>query len=227
MELAAGEYASQLEAISPNDPHGTEAYLTSHGLTLGIAASELYRLGLVTSPLPGDERFRGMLSIPYLTPAGVAAITFRKLATHGNNVPKFSQYAGQKKRLYNVNAYFAAGESIGLAEGEIDAIVATEILGLPTLGIPGAKVWHDKRKIWAPVLKDFRSVIVFTDGDPEDSRTGQRPGLELSRAIAETLGWRVRIIECPEGEDVSSMVAKGETETLRRQVFPDKRRDGG
>ena len=60
---------------------GAIGYLRDHAIDQAIAIK--YELGFVAEPLPGDERFQGMLSIPYLTPAGVQAIKFRSLNASG------------------------------------------------------------------------------------------------------------------------------------------------
>lgn len=203
---ASETYARQLEKVSPvRDTYGAIPYLTEHGL--GYAAAMRYQLGIVDEPMPGDDQFRGMLSIPYLSRAGVMALKFRQLAQGAS--PKYQQRAGQKVRLYNVAAYFAADDVIGLAEGEIDAISATESLGLPTIGIPGTQMWAANERTWRPVFKDFRAVVLFRDGDTA--------GREMSKELASAIGWRLRTVACPDGMDVSSAVAAGLADELRHQ----------
>jgi hypothetical protein len=187
-------------------------YLRSHAVTFALATS--YQLGYVGQPLQGDEGFTGALSIPYLSRAGVTSIKFRRLRDEG---PKFLYHIGQKQRLYNSLAYFAADGVIGITEGEIDAIVATEVIGIPSIGIPGAETWKENADVWGPVFRDFGTVIMFADGDPVNPKTGARPGRELAKRISATVGWRVHIVECPEGEDVSSMAASGRAGELRER----------
>jgi hypothetical protein len=183
--------------------------LTDHGAgTLAIAKG--YHLGIVLHPLPGDERFTGWLSIPYQTPRGVKGIRFRNLS---GNEPKIGQHNGQPGRLFNTKAYFADSSVIGIAEGEIDAIVATERLGLPTMGVPGSQMWAAHKGIWAPLFKNFRRVLVLRDGD--------QAGKDLADQITETLKLRARVIDMPDGEDVSSMVAKGREQELTKQFGGD------
>lgn len=162
----------------------------------------------MAEPLPGDEQFRGMLAIPYLTHGGTRGIKFRNLT----GKPKFLHHPGQKARLFNVEAYFAADDTIGIAEGELDAIVATERLGVPTLGIPGAENW--RADIWGPLFKDFGRVIVFADGDDAGRRAAAR--------ITETIGWRAVVVQCPDGEDISSMAAQNRTDELMARIRSDK-----
>jgi hypothetical protein len=206
LEQTARKYHEQLinNTNNLNGPMlGVISYLREHGIGEKDIAIR-YRLGVVSYPLVGDERFQGSLSIPYLTTGGVRAIKFRKF----RGDIKFDAPLGQAPRLYNTAAYFKADKVIGLTEGEIDAIVATERLGIPCMGIPGAEVWRNKRETWAPLLKDFETVFVFADGDDA--------GDNLSYAITESIGMRGRVIRSPDGEDVSSMVASGRGDELTR-----------
>jgi DNA primase len=180
-------------------------YLKDHSVTFQMA--QKYQLGYVADPLPGDERFRGALAIPYLSTKGVTALRFRLFG----RASKIGQHKGQASRLYNTPAYFAAGETLGLAEGEIDALVATEVLGIPTLGVPGVENFKD---FWLPGLKDFTSVFIFGDGD--------QAGRDFSEEMAERIGWRGRIIRLPDGEDISSLAAKGQLGGLRAQMTTDE-----
>lgn len=192
-------------------------YLSEHGIE-SYAIAQQYQLGVVIEPLDGDETFKGMLVFPYITKNGIKGLKFRRL---DGGKPKNMVPEGQKPRLYNTAAYFDAGDTIGISEGEADAIAATERLGVPTLGVPGAENWTPNKRIWAPLFKNFQKVLVFTDGDRINPETGLRPGEELGKAIQESLSWRVQIIKCPEGEDVSSMVASGNAEHLIKQFGSD------
>lgn len=193
-------------------------YLSEHGIG-GWHIVRKYGLGVVIEPMQGDENFTGMLVFPYITPHGVRSMKFRRL---DEGKPKNMQHSGQAGRLYNSNAYFDAGDVIGIAEGEADAIAATECLNIPTVGVPGAEHWVSHRKVWAPIFKNFLKVLVFTDGDPVNPQTNLRPGEEMGKAIAESLGWRARIIKCPENQDVSSMVAADRAEELIKQFGDDE-----
>lgn len=218
---ASRMYHAQLKNDLRENPESrVGSYLSEHGLSpispAGFSVIKRYQLGLVVKPInKGDERFTGMLAIPYLTKAGVRAIRFRNL---NGGKPKFAQHTGQTGRLYNTNAYFDADSVIGIAEGEIDAIMATERLHIPTIGIAGVEMWTAYRKIWSPGFKDFPTVFVFTDGDPVNELTQERPGEELGKAIQESLGFKAKIVSCPEGQDVSSMVARGRANELLEQM---------
>lgn len=207
LEHASGTYARQLEQNARDDRlAGARSYLSEHGVSYALARK--YRLGFVLDPLGGDERFTGMLSIPYLSPAGVTALKFRALSEGGT---KYAKHAGEENRLYNTAAYFDAGTTIGVTEGEMDAIAATEHLGVPSLAVPGVHSWKEP---WAPLFRDFTEVIVFADGD--------QAGREFAYGLAESIGWRARVVRCPDDEDVSSMAAKGRADELRALVSTSK-----
>ena len=201
LELASKTYHNQLGAgkLAGSLPSGVLDYFNSHALTWPILGK--YRIGYVVAPLPGDERFTGTLSIPYLSRSGVVSLKFRSLTISSG---KYAQASGQRGRLYNTNSYFDAGTTIGISEGEIDAVSATEHLGLPTMGVPGAQGWQDS---WKIVLRDFTMVFVFADGD--------QAGKQFAYDVADTVGWRARVVECPDGEDVSSMCASGRAAELQ------------
>lgn len=199
---AAAEAA--LSSASHGDPRGSNIrrYLNEHGIT-SYDIVRKYRLGL-----HGNR-----LSIPYLTPAGVIGIVLRCVDDHGSGPgrncdgahPGIGKYMpireGQEKELYNVAAFHDAEDVIGTDEGEIDAIVATEILGIPTVGIPGATQWKAK-PWWRLAFSDYRRVLNFADGD--------EAGKKLSEAVKSGISREAyHLVRCPAGEDVSSMVAAG------------------
>lgn len=200
MERASKVYHEQLRA-SGRSLDGVISYLDDHGIRDWVIA-EKYMLGAVVEPMAGDEQYLGSLAIPYLTPSGVANVKFRSLANDG---PKYTGIRGQKARLYNPAAYHDAGDVVGITEGEIDAIAATERVGVPSLGVPGASNWLD---IWTPLFKDFTTVLVFADGD--------EPGRAWAARASDQIGWRARIVQCPDGEDVASMAASGRAEELQK-----------
>lgn len=180
--------------------------MEDHGIN-DFRTVEKYRLGYVADPLPGDEGFHGRIAIPYLSKTGVVNIKFRRIGEQG---PKYLYHPGQKHRLYNTNVYHTAEHTIGLCEGEIDAIVATERLRVPTMGIPGSKAWQGNASSWRPIFKDFRRVFVFADGDDA--------GSNLASEVAESLGFRARVVQCDPGFDVASTVTKGDLDRLQQLI---------
>jgi len=199
LALAKETYAKQMR--NPSVSAGAIRYLTEHGIG-EYAIAERYGLGYVAEPLPGDERFTGMLAIPYLHGDSVVAIKYRNLGSG----PKYAQHHGQKSRLYNADAFFRAEHVVGIAEGEADAIAASERVGIPSFGVPGVDTWGKMSTVWRPIFKDFQHVMIFADGD--------EAGRGFATEVAEDLGWRARIVQCPDGEDVGSMCAAGRAEEL-------------
>lgn len=172
-----------------------------------------YQLGIVEDPMPGDEQYQGMLVIPYLTLAGVRGLKYRCIQNHkckDHGHPKYSQPHGQAQRLYNALAYFGGHDTLGVCEGELDAITASEHLGIPTVGVPGASQWKQQGKYWSLVLKDFATIVVFADGDP--------PGKQLAAVIAADAGPGSRLVICDEGHDINSMVVAGLGDDLKRKA---------
>ena len=204
---AMRRYQTALANVRPdNDKLGVIGYLTRHGISFNVAQN--YQLGLVIDPVNGDERFAGTLSIPYLTPRGIKAMRYRSLVD--GDGPKYNTAKGQKPRLYNTKAYFAANDTIGLSEGEIDSIVATETLGIATMGIPGCQAWQSNEDIWLPLFRDYTQIIIFIDGDSAGDGLGSR--------LVDSLTWRAKPIRCPDGEDVVSMCASGNGHVLREAI---------
>lgn len=202
MERAASCYNGQLGTVRPgNDPNGVIGYLRDHAIDHAVAMK--YQLGYVAEALPGDARFTGMLAIPYQSPKGVTAIKFRDVSSR--RTAKYAQHSGQKHRLYNTPAYHVADGVIGITEGEMDAIAATERLGLPAIGVPGTQHWDSR--LWKPLFKDFQQVVILADGDDA--------GKDFAVQLADDLGWRAMIAQCPAGEDVSSMAAAGRVAELQ------------
>lgn len=206
--IATDRYAENLEGVLP--------YLESRGITEAIAHSR--GLGLVRDPILEHKHARDRLSIPYVTPAGPVAMSFRCVIDHNckeenlrlqaiNKKWKHSKYvkpAGQDPELYGVRDAFKDSRDIHIAEGEIDTIVLSELCGLPALGISGAKYWLPW---WVEVLRDFRKVFVYCDGD--------EAGEQLGNKIQKELGLAAILIKLPDGEDVNSIYLMGGADALR------------
>lgn len=200
----------------------TIKYLRDHAIEKNLV--EKYRLGFVNPAEPADRRYTGWLAIPYMTQAGVVAIKYRCVEDHDHKVHggKYGQPEGQEPWIFNPQAFFDAEDTIGIAEGEIDAIVATEYLDLPTIGIPGVDNWTANRKSWRRTLEDYSTILIFVDGDSPrtDPITGRvhQPGRDMAKAISSDVRGRARLVYCDAGEDVASMVASGRLETLKERA---------
>lgn len=159
MEEATSVYQAQLTLHA-------ELYLASRGLTDEAVAGS--RLGVVEDPMPGHERYRGRLAIPYLSADGHPVdIRFRCLEDHkcvGHG--KYETRADHPARVYNVGAITQADDVIHVAEGELDTIILNQI-GLPAIGLPGAANWSGKHR---RLLAGFSRVWVW--GDPDEAGAG-------------------------------------------------------
>jgi hypothetical protein len=211
LAMRAKRYHDQL--VNVDTGQAGRSYLDSRGLgTLEIARK--YALGYVADPAPGDELFRGMLVLPYLTRDGVRAIKYRCLADHDcKEVPQHSKYnqpPGQEQRLYNALAYFSGTDMLGWCEGEIDAITASECLGVSTIGIPSASLWKKNGLYWQLITRDFGVNVIFGDGDP--------PGMAMAKEIANDAGQSARLVICDDKQDVNSMVLAGKASVLKRKA---------
>lgn len=225
---AVTKYAHLLQdrsAVAPGDLLGrwtrTTDYLKAHGLTPAIA--EKYRLGFVNPARKIDRPHAGDLMIPYMTKAGIVTYRYRCTKNHVCKDVEFHNKYDQPKgiplHIFNPQAFFDAGNTIGIAEGEIDAIAATEILDLPTVGIPGIEAWKSNHKSWKRCFDDYENVIVWVDNDPPSRMYPQGPGKAMAGWIQDDIGGdRCLLVTCDQGEDVSSMVAKGHSDVLRERA---------
>ena len=149
------------------------SYLQARGITQ--EAANTFLLGSVVDPIAGHELGEGMLSIPYITPAGVVGIKFRRL---DEGTPKYLWPTGQKIGLYNVKDLHIGGDTIAICEGEIDTLVLSGVVGIPSVGVAGVSQW----KPWFPKLFEaYSRVIVFADNDVKAD--GKNPGQELAKRI--------------------------------------------
>lgn len=176
-------------------------YLRSRALEDAIGP---FRLGVVRDPDPLHADYEGRLAIGYLTPTGVVSMRFRCLEDHDcreDGCPKYIQPSGEPTHIYNVDALHKADTVIGVCEGELDAITATQA-GLHSVGIPGAHNW---KPFWYRLFDDFGQVIILGDGD----KAGRGFASKLAHSIP---GGEAKVL--PEGHDVNSYVAEHGPEAL-------------
>lgn len=204
-EQAATAYSKQLA-----DDTAAQAYLMTRRISPADAAT--FRLGVVREPLVGHEDYRGRLSIPYVTPAGVVNFTFRCIVIECDRCGKESKEGGHPKywatsldrNLYNVLALETESQTIHVTEGELDALTLT-IAGLPAVGVPGADNWQ---KHWAICLSDFAEVYVWGDADA----AGYKFATKLEKLL------RARRVALPRGKDVNRVYVDGGASALRALV---------
>lgn len=204
--------------------HLVETYLASRGIPIEVAYE--WRLGYVADPLPEHERERGRLVIPYLTPGGVVDIKFRCLENHDCKKyeeevqertsnkhfhhRKYDNETGSTARLFGVLNLKADSDVLCLCEGEMDTLVCSSIVGVPAVGISGAKKWKSH---WAYVFEGYGEIVVLRHGD--------QAGREMAEMVSGRL-YNTRIAPLPEGEDVNSFVQKYGVDAFReRSGFGD------
>lgn len=209
MQLPSSEqrlWLEQLVSSSQRDlaaDTAAQEYLTRRGFTGPVA--EHWRLGLVTSPPVGAERYRGRLCLPYLTPAGVVNARFRCLQQHSHKEAGHGKYIGLEgfeTNLFNVMDLAKPGDAICVTEGELDAITLS-MCGIPAVAVPGATNWKDHFK---RCLDDFPETYVFGDGDTA--------GRGLNKKLINDV--RAIPVRMPKGEDVNSLYLTGGASALRR-----------
>lgn len=182
------------ERYSSNLTTQARSYLEGRGLTEAVIST--FHLGSVVEPSAGHELATGMLSIPYITPAGVVGIKFRRI---DDGSPKYLWPTGQKIGLFNVPDLHKASSMIAICEGEIDTIILSGIVGIPAVGVAGVSQW----KPWFPKLfESYSRILIFADNDVKED--GRNPGQELAKRIKEDLD-RAEIIHLPSNTDVNDI----------------------
>jgi DNA primase len=180
-----------------------QEYLTKRGFTEAVANQ--WRLGLVTSPPVGYERYTGRLVIPYLTPSGVVNARFRCLRQHDCKEAGHGKYVGLEgfeTSLFNVLDLSRPGDAVCVTEGELDAITLS-MCGIAAVAVPGATNW---KKHFGRCLDDFSKVFVLGDGDTA--------GAGLNKKLINDV--RAIPIRMPKGHDVNSLYLEGGADALRR-----------
>lgn len=186
----------------------TAEYLVSRGFTKELAQKHL--LGTVPADCdPAHAQFIGWLSIPYMVVNGVAGFKFRR--TDGQPGPKYMAPMHQPARLFNAVAISTAGDTIAICEGELDTIVANQLV--PAVGIPGAKAW---RPHFGKLFSGFRRVYVLADNDDKGDGSAN-PGMELAQKVLQEVE-HAELIALPAGTDVNSLVLAEGLDGLRKRM---------
>lgn len=212
LESTAAQYAENLPAAAE--------WLVGRGIDPDHAAYE--GLGVVINPPALHEGYRGRLSIPYVTSAGVVNMSFRCLQDHkcketvlyqkdGKDVHciKYIKPAGREADLYGVRAFSDAREWIGVCEGELDSLILRQI-GVPAVSNPGATNWKDW---WPNVFEDFSRIYVFSDADEAGDKMFKMFKERLMSTASQVI--QVRL---PKGEDVNSTYQKYGAEAILKRI---------
>lgn len=199
---ATSEYAECVEIA--------QGYLTSRGIDEETAAK--WQLGYVLDPLPEHSRFKGYLSIPYLTRAGVAAIKFRCIRHHEKceGHPKYDGEKGQGTFLFGARNFWQDSPFLCVVEGELD-VISCDVAGLPAVGIPGGANW---KQHWQYCFEGFEEVVVLQDGFKEGDKARDKFVKNVTSAV-----YSSRVIEFDPGEDTNSYLVKHGPSALRVKVL--------
>ena len=161
-------------------------YVLGRGLTEETALT--FRLGVVADPMPGHEKFRDMLCVPYLHPTGYPlTVRFRCMKQHNHREYGHGKYmgiSGDQARMFNVGGIVRAGREIHVTEGEFDAMILNQI-GLPAVALPGATNWSPHYRV---LLAGFSRVWVW--GDPDEA--GAEMVNTIARSLRQAVGVRIK-----------------------------------
>jgi DNA primase len=192
-------------------------YVTQdRGLTPETA--QRFLLGAVVDPDASDEKARGMLAIPYLTPSGPVALRFRRPPDRDTG-PKYWQPEGSELTIFNVQALFQSEDWVVITEGEIDCMTIAQC-GIPAVGIPGSSAWRD---YYQPLFEGYDRVIICTDNDDKEMKNGEHAGRKFAAGIAKQVPGP-EVILMPEGHDVNSYFKEVGVAGLREYLGVDKKK---
>jgi len=194
LEEATSHYEHQVAQIG--------AYLEGRGVTEIVASTR--RLGYVNDPLVGHDQYQGRLVIPYITPSGVVDIRFRSV--HDGQDPKYLSRPGVETTMYGVADLALDSPIIAICEGEFDAIIASELCGIPAVGVPGVSNW--KSYYWR-AFEDYDNVIVLCDGDAAGKDFGKKIATSISNAT---------VVVMPDDSDVNSTYLAEGRDGIRKRA---------
>lgn len=166
----------------------------------------MFRLGVVSSPEPGWDRYVGRLAIPYFDRLGPVGFTFRCLRDHNckeDNCPKYLQMEGQEVGFFNVLALDSDADTVHVCEGEIDAITLAQVVTDPVLALSGVSKWKPH---FPYHLSGFERVVVWCDGD----KAGKSMGAAFRQHISNS-----DVVNMPAGDDVNSLFCGKGAEAVR------------
>lgn len=186
--------------------HRTASYLSARGIDQRLAV----RHGLGTVSIDPDyQQWWGLLCIPYITPTGVVFLKFRQMDPDHTG-PKYLAPSGLKTRVYNARAIWRDSPVIGLAEGELDTIIAEEALGIPVVGIAGVQNW---KAHYTRLFEGYEEVLILADNDStKETNAGQEFADKLTRKLD-----NARQVTLPPGMDVSEFVLAEGADALKER----------
>lgn len=196
-------------------------YLTRRGIDEETAWD--WGLGYVAEPAQKDHEDRvGRLVLPYWTPTGLIGAKYRCIGDHAECKPfghaKYLTEDGMGTHLYGVGQLKVPSDTIGLTEGEIDAITLT-MAGIPAVAVPGSGGW---RREWRHLFEDYEEVLVFLDGDedkthPQTGKLVEAASKKFARTLERDLP-NARTVQMPTDEDVNSVYTREGAHALRERA---------
>lgn len=117
--------------------------------------------------------------------------------------------ANQPSKLFNARAVLINSDTIAICEGELDTIVASEVV--PAVGIAGVNHWKEH---FGRLFVGHKRVLIVGDNDVKPD--GSNPGQEFARRVAEDVP-HAEVIVLPPNEDVNSIAQKEGLNGLRRR----------
>ncbi len=189
-------YRAQVWADTP------AAFLLQRGLSHSTV--DRFRLGYVETPVDGDDKRVGCLTLPYEDGLGrVRSIRYRPLFP---GKAKYFSRSGDKAHLFAVRA--SDNPTVYVAEGEIDTMTLWQV-GLKAVGIPGANVWKDE---WKWLFRNAERVVLCLD--PDDA------GMRAARGLWQSLSTvtDVDVARLPVGLDVNDVYRRYGADILREAV---------
>jgi len=198
LKEAAQQYAQEItpEAL---------AVLEERGISELVAAK--YQLGSILSPINGHEMYLGWISIPYITLNGsCVGFKFRRL---DDGKPKYGSPTGQKAHLYNVNDITLSSKHIVITEGELDCVIVSGVLGIPSVGVPGVAAWKSH---FPKLFAGYETVYVVGDNDVKED--GSNPGAEFSKRVANEV-MNSTIVTLPPNMDINDYYLANGAEATR------------
>jgi DNA primase len=191
LESAADQYHAALL-----ENQGAMDYLLSRGINR--ATWDSFKLGIVDDPFPDHTSYAGRISIPYMTVSGIATMRFKAIPdsngmTNGAKMLSLPGALG-KGRPYNIVDALTTTDVLVIAEGEPDTWTVSQ-LGIPVIGIPGAKAW---KRIFKPLFLYRGDLIVIVHNDDDGS------GRAFANSVSANLPY-ARHVLMPEGHDANSL----------------------
>ena len=118
-------------------------------------------------------------------------------------------------RSVSQSRYSLSSEYIAICEGELDTIVASAILGIPAVGVPGVQAWKPH---FTRMFSGYGRVYIVGDNDIKED--GSNPGAEFSRMVAQEVS-NSTIVSLPAGMDLNDLYIESQVEAVANVSYTD------